>query len=75
MGYFLRLPIGYWSCKDLNKVSSSIRKPKHTKQFTASIETNSYAQVLVETNIEKPLIDTTEISNPTSICQQPLEYE
>lgn len=72
---FPGLPVGYWSCEALSKVASAIGKPKHTDQFTATMERISYARVLIETDVAQPLLDVIEMITPTGVSQQSVEYE
>lgn len=69
------LPVGYWSIEALRKVASAIGKPLYTDKYTADINCISYARVLVEVDISRPLVENIEIEAPCGIIQQGVEYD
>ncbi|KAG5571936.1 hypothetical protein H5410_061702 [Solanum commersonii] len=56
-------------------VASAIGKPLYTDSFTAIMARISYAKVLVETGVSKPLLDSIEMVTPTGSFQQRVEYD
>ncbi|XP_075108979.1 uncharacterized protein LOC142180802 [Nicotiana tabacum] len=59
---FPKLPLSCWGMKSLSKISSGLGTPVYADECTTNIARISYARVLIEMNITRPL--------PTSITVQ-----
>lgn len=50
---FPGLPVGYWFCEALRKLTSAMGLPKHTNQITERMVSISNALVVVEKDISQ----------------------
>ncbi|XP_060190664.1 uncharacterized protein LOC132619932 [Lycium barbarum] len=72
---FPRLPVGYWSVEALSKLASVVGRPLYTDKYTTNLEKVSYARILVETDISKPLPEFVEIDTPEETIHQIIDYD
>ncbi|KAH0714845.1 hypothetical protein KY284_007750 [Solanum tuberosum] len=52
---FPNLPMNCWSCNSLSRIASAIGKPIYVDECITKQTTISYARMLIETNVTKPL--------------------
>ncbi|XP_070044692.1 uncharacterized protein [Nicotiana tomentosiformis] len=73
---FPGLPIKCWAEENLGRIASCLGKPICTDKLTAQCEQISYARVLIEMDITRPLPDALNIEYPDgSIREQLVDYE
>ncbi|XP_060178097.1 uncharacterized protein LOC132608034 [Lycium barbarum] len=72
---FPGLPVGYWSSDALSKVASVVRELLHTDKFTSEYDKISYARVLVNSNVFKPLPRSIEMHTLTGVLHQSVSYD
>ncbi|KAG5632846.1 hypothetical protein H5410_004563 [Solanum commersonii] len=61
---FPNLPMNCWSCNSLSRIASAIGKPIYADECTTKQSTISYARMLIETNVTKPLLEEITVHNP-----------
>ncbi|XP_019237696.1 PREDICTED: uncharacterized protein LOC109217865 [Nicotiana attenuata] len=62
---FPKLPLSYWSSKALSKIGSGLGKPLYVDACTTMTDRVSYARVLIEMDIMRPLPRSIELCDPT----------
>ncbi|KAJ6377603.1 hypothetical protein OIU76_026557 [Salix suchowensis] len=70
------LPLRCWSLKSLSKIASMVGKPLQSDMLTSSMSRLSYARILIEIDLCKPLRDHIAVSLPNGvIIDQQVIYE
>lgn len=73
---FPKLPINSWGAKSLSSIASTIGTPLYADSCTAKQTRISFARILIEVNVTKPLPDEVEVMDPTGrFFQQPVLYD
>ncbi|XP_009770244.1 uncharacterized protein [Nicotiana sylvestris] len=73
---FPKLPINCWGAKSLSSIASTIGTPLYADSCTAKQTRISFARILIEVNVTKPLPDEVEVMDPTGrFFQQPVLYD
>lgn len=72
----LNLPLNYSSDKPIRKIGSVLRKPIHVDNCTSKAERISYARLLVEMDVTRPLPGIIKVCDPTGkVIDQSLVYD
>lgn len=61
---FPNLPMNCWSCNSLSRIASAIGKPIYADECTTKQTRISYARMLIETNVTKPLPEVITVHDP-----------
>lgn len=70
------LPLRCWSLKSLSKIASMVGKPLQSDMLTSSMARLSYARILIELDLRKPLRDHIAVSLPNGVLiDQEIIYE
>ncbi|KAK4427376.1 hypothetical protein Salat_1506500 [Sesamum alatum] len=70
------LPIECWNPNALGKIGSRVSNPIAMDYLTRKMERVSYARILVEVDVSKPLVDKVEFILPNGVTRkQPVVYE
>ncbi|XP_019224956.1 PREDICTED: uncharacterized protein LOC109206577 [Nicotiana attenuata] len=73
---FPNLPINCWSMKALNKIGSTLGSPVYADECTTGSIRISYARMLIEMDITKPLPRSVKLQDPKGrIIQQEVTYD
>jgi len=70
------LPLRCWSLQSLSKIASMVGKPLQSDMLTSSMARLSYARILIEIDLRKPLRDHIAVSLPNGVLiDQQVIYE
>nr|XP_016463926.1 PREDICTED: uncharacterized protein LOC107786925 [Nicotiana tabacum] len=73
---FLKLPMSCWECGSLGRIASALGKPLFANECTTKQTRISYARMLIEVNVSKPLPEKITVMDPNGqIFQQEVEFE
>ncbi|XP_059306326.1 uncharacterized protein LOC132057742 [Lycium ferocissimum] len=73
---FPKLPVSYWSTDSLGKIASILGVPLFTDECTLKRTRISFARILVEVNITKPLSESINVLDPSGeIFEQQVLYD
>ncbi|XP_019262025.1 PREDICTED: uncharacterized protein LOC109239887 [Nicotiana attenuata] len=73
---FPKLPMSCWGCGSLGRIASALGKPLFADECTTKQMKISYARMLIEVNVSKPLPDTIVVMDPDGKkFQQEVEFE
>nr|XP_016509258.1 PREDICTED: uncharacterized protein LOC107826745 [Nicotiana tabacum] len=61
---FPKLPMSCWGCGSLGRIASALGKPLFADECTTKQTRISYARMLIEVNVSKPLPDTIVVMEP-----------
>lgn len=62
---FPKLPMNYWSCASLSRIASAVGVPLYADECIAKQTRISYARMLIEVNVTKPLVREILLKDPS----------
>lgn len=73
---FPKLPLSYWSNQALSKIGSGLGKPLYADACTTMADRVSYAMMLIEMDITRPLPGLIKLHDPKGmVIEQIVQYD
>ncbi|XP_033509708.1 uncharacterized protein [Nicotiana tomentosiformis] len=72
----LNLPLSYWSMDSLSRIGSVLGRPIYADECTTNVDRVSYARMLIEIDVTKPLPDSIKARDPMGKAfDQEIKYD